>query len=1326
MLVMPQSKTSKRKLKWACEFHLPLDANGYFGPVLALIIALLLGGAQIFASPAEGEQSLPLPLLTEIRQLRELTSAEAARGYPVEITAVMTFSDPTWKSLFVQDATGGIVARPADGSVDWPAGQRVRITGVSASGTSMPFISQARVLELGAGRLPVAKPVTFEHLASNAEVCNWVEARGIVRAAAAQGERLVLEIAAEKRRVRAIIYDVASFNKDWKEFVDAEVRLRAVCGAVSKSPNSKLLMDLFVPNITNLVVAKPAQKFDTLPVRPIADVRAASPANSEGPHRVRIRGAWETAADGGTRRLRDQSGWIGIRASHSVSFASNQTVEVFGFPTEDKQTLEDATVRALALSSPAAPSAANANSPPPYLPVLATVDEVRALSAEEAQRGYPVRITGVLTFIDPQWDLLFVQSESAGIYLSLTNGHPAVAAGMRVEVEGFSSPGKFAPMVRDARVRLIGKVPLPRAKPKILPELLTGREDSQRVQIQAIVRSAQVTDGHLTLGLNVAGGQINAHIPGYDRQPAPAHLVDAEVRVPGICGTIFNQKRQLLGVRLFVNQLDEITITRPAPADPFAVEARSITNLLGFELQGSLDHRVRVQGVVTFRDPRWYTLYIQAEGNGLFVRTLTSPTVEVGDQLDAVGFVIPGNYNPILTDAIFRRLGPGSAPPPEPATIQEAMAGAHDAQLISLEGRLIDRLGESQGHGLVLQSGEWMFKAFLEGTRNPQKLKALRLGSRLRLTGICSIQGEYGQPVSALWIQMRFPEDVVVLEQPPWWTARHTRIAATAAAAGFLAITGWLVMLRRALRKQAGVIHREAERKLALEARYRELFQNANDVIYAHDLEGNVTALNKAGERLFGYSQAEALTRNIADVLSPEQMTRARELIQRVVSQGGLSSFQLEAVARDGRRLQLEISSWLVAQDGQPFAVQGIARDVTEKNKLEAQFLRSQRLENIGRLAGGIAHDLNNVLSPILMAVPVLRDEVKNEYSRSLLDSVESSAHRGANIIKQILTFSRGIEGQKTALQPRYLLKEIAKIIQETFPKDIQLRTKWTQDLWLVSGDATQLHQVLLNLCINARDAMPEGGTLALAAENIVLEGSPRTMMPGAQPGNYVLLTVSDTGEGIAPENIDKIFDPFFTTKPVGKGTGLGLSTVLGIVKSHGGCLDIQSKPGAGTVFKVCLPAVQSPALPPAEPAAPKPTAGRGEWILLIDDEEHIRSVLKRILERQGYHAIIARDGREAEALYAREQAKIKVVITDMMMPTMDGLAVIKALKQINPEVSIIVASGVYAGPKFEEAAKLGVKQFLQKPFNSASLLETVARALAPTEQAAQPKLDSV
>lgn len=364
----------------------------------------------------------------------------------------------------------------------------------------------------------------------------------------------------------------------------------------------------------------------------------------------------------------------------------------------------------------------------------------------------------------------------------------------------------------------------------------------------------------------------------------------------------------------------------------------------------------------------------------------------------------------------------------------------------------------------------------------------------------------------------------------------------------------------------------EAEEKLHEQAALLDL---AKDAIAVRDLDDVIRYWNKSAELLYGWTAEEAIGKNANDLIYGDEPNLPQlEMAQKQILETGEWQGELHQTTKDGKHIVVE-SRWTLVRDkaGAPKAKLIINTDITQRKQLEAQFLRAQRLETIGALTGGIAHDLNNVLMPILIGTQYLAEKITSEESKKMLQTMVSSAKRGSEMIAQILAFARGVGGEPTVLDLKPLLAEMEKLARETFPRAIRIQSRTAPDLYPVMGNATQLHQVLLNLCVNARDAMPHGGSLRIEAQNVALENKSTRLHSEPVSGRHVLITVADTGQGISPELLDKIFEPFFTTKAPGKGTGLGLSTVQGIVKSHGGFLDFSSTPGQGTTFQVYLPA---------------------------------------------------------------------------------------------------------------------------------------------------------
>ncbi|WP_263786177.1 hybrid sensor histidine kinase/response regulator [Salinibacter grassmerensis] len=516
---------------------------------------------------------------------------------------------------------------------------------------------------------------------------------------------------------------------------------------------------------------------------------------------------------------------------------------------------------------------------------------------------------------------------------------------------------------------------------------------------------------------------------------------------------------------------------------------------------------------------------------------------------------------------------------------------------------------------------------------------------------------------------------------------------------------------------------KEAERQIREQA---QLLDKARDAILAHDLDGRIVYWNKSAERLTGWSKDEVLGAHAHDCLyAPNEEDKLQQCHETMMAEGEWTG-ELHMRTDDDEERIVE-SRWSLVRDntGEPKHVLVINTDITERKRLESQFLRSQRMESLGRLVGGIAHDLGNLLVPITLGVKVLKRRVGDTDDKvdQTLSMIQKSADRGSDMVEQVLAFARGVEGERVALQPELIVEEVEEMTEETFPEDVEVRTRTDADLCPVVGDATQIQQVLMNLCVNARDAMPDGGTLTVDARNIDFTEREARRNIEAEPGDYVRIAVHDTGTGMPDDVADKIFEPFFTTKEEGEGTGLGLSTAYSIIQSHDGFMDVESEEGEGTTFWIYLPAadedvtVETASTTNGEAEHERPSFdGEGTQVLVVDDEEFVLESAQQTLEVAGYEVQTALDA--AAALRVMQKEAIDLVITDLRMPEMSGLDLIRRLQEQHPDLPIVAASGVADG-RTEEALEAGAQTFLAKPFTAEKLEAALQEALQTSEEAA-------
>ena len=506
------------------------------------------------------------------------------------------------------------------------------------------------------------------------------------------------------------------------------------------------------------------------------------------------------------------------------------------------------------------------------------------------------------------------------------------------------------------------------------------------------------------------------------------------------------------------------------------------------------------------------------------------------------------------------------------------------------------------------------------------------------------------------------------------------------------------------------------------EERYRDYFENAKDAIYIHDLTGRYIMVNKAGEELIGYSRAEILQMRISDVVPRNGLDHIHARLKEKLADHSLTIYEVEAIRKDGSRVPIEVSSRLIYENGVPVAVQGSARDITERKRSEEalrasqlQLQQSQKLEAIGQLAGGVAHDFNNMLTAIIgyTDLSLRRVGLENPIRRNL-EETKKAAERAASLVRQLLAFSR-----KQILEPKVLdlndvVKDMHKMLTRLIGENIKLATRLETDLGSVKADPCQVEQIIVNLVVNARDAMPRGGRVTIETANVALDDQFAVKKHvSVKPGEYVMLAVSDTGSGMDQETQARIFEPFFTTKEVGKGTGLGLSTVYGIVKQSGGNIWVYSEQGLGTVFKVYLPRIDDATASTIARQSQETSAPRGtETILLVEDEDVVRGLTRKILMQAGYNVLDAKGGDEAIRLCHAHAGPIDLLLTDVVMPEVSGKEVADRLLELRPSIRVLYMSG-YTDEAIVQHGVLDANvKFIQKPFTWVGLTRKVREVL--------------
>jgi len=788
------------------------------------------------------------------------------------------------------------------------------------------------------------------------------------------------------------------------------------------------------------------------------------------------------------------------------------------------------------------------------LRVLRTAEEVRQLSADEAKKRQPVRLEGVLTFFDqrtPGKEFRFLQDATAGIYIYPPADVAGAAAGQRVRVEGFTGPGEFAPVVLVDRLTVLGPGTFPAAKPVSFEQLSTGREDSQFVEVRGVVRSARLEEERIYFVIEVATGDGRLTVRARELPVARSEdLIDSTVRVRGVCYTQFNRQHQLFNFALLVPRLEDLIVEKPAPADPFDVEAQPLTSLLQYSAQGSYGHRLKVAGTVTLRYGD--RLYIQDEQQGLCVQTVENSRVAVGDRVEVLGFPARGEYTPMMESGVYRKIKPGPAVAPEKVSGDQALKGSYDCRLLTVEATLLDRAQHSQEPFLALESGGFVFHAYWHEPENNAALERLRTGSKVAVTGVCVVEAvqdwHYGDDWrgASFRLLMRGPEDVVVLREPPWWTLPRLLWAVGLLVAVATAALAWVGFLRQRVRRQTQIIQEKLQAEAVLKERFFDLLENANDVVFTHDLQGRLTSINSTGEQLMQRKREELLSASLLDLVAPEQRPAAAQWLEQVCQGAPVPATELDFLTPGGERVKLEINARMIVQNGKQIEVEGIGRDITERKRLEKEILEISTKEQ-----QRIGHDLHDGVCQQLAAISYrlhalarrLEDKAPPESTEAecIGDLISESLNQTRGVARGLFPVRLEENGLVSALE------ELAAVTGNRFKINCA---------FVCTGQAPALeNSVALHVYYIAQEAVLNAARHGRAEKIAIQLACDRTPL---------VLTVRDNGAGFKPD-------------PARRG-GMGIAVMGYRARVIGANLDLKTTPGHGTELTCSFqPSTQKP-----------------------------------------------------------------------------------------------------------------------------------------------------
>ena len=775
--------------------------------------------------------------------------------------------------------------------------------------------------------------------------------------------------------------------------------------------------------------------------------------------------------------------------------------------------------------------------------LLQTAAQIRQLTPAEAAMHYPVQVRGVLTFFDQKQFFRFIQDDTAGIYFYLDDAglsnNPDLRAGREVEIDGETSPGEYAPIVTPLRIKVLGDGIFPAAIPVSFEKVASGAEDSQFVEVHGIVRSVQWDDAtrYFVMGITTGGGRLTALVAKLPVRNGE-DLVDSTVRIRGVCVTRFNLQRQLFDTRLLVPRPEDLVVEIPAPPHPFDVSARQMEQLLQFAPEGSYGHRVKVVGTVIYREDD-DVLYIEDATEGLYVETKQAGTLEPGDRVEVLGFPAKGEYTPMLQDALFRKVGLDALPVPDLVTADEALNGKHDCRLVKIRATVLDRARHSLEQFLVLQSGGFIFHAYLQRKGAGTDFAYLQNGSTVDITGVCLIEMGNNWHVGPDWraksfrILMRSVNDISIIKQPPWWNLEKLLWAIGLLCLVVFTALAWIGILRRRVQKQTAIIRRQLQTEAELKERYENLFENANDMVFTHTPDGQITSVNKTGEQLLHRQREDILGKNLVSFVVEDQREAVREWLEQVSKGTEPATTEWDFINSGGPHLRLEISALLVEQAGTAPEIESVARDITERKRLEREILQISNREQ-----RRIGHDLHDgvcqQLAAIAYRVDILADQLQE---RKLPESTE--AERIGTLLNEAMSQTRSVA---RGLFPVRLEEEgLVSALEEVVINATKLFKVHCH--FSCTGPEPQLETtVALHLYYIAREAVLNAAKHGNATKIAVAI---------TRQHERFALTIQDNGQGFELNERH--------------ASGMGILIMRYRAKVIGATLDLKSRPGQGT-----------------------------------------------------------------------------------------------------------------------------------------------------------------
>jgi PAS domain S-box-containing protein len=1093
--------------------------------------------------------------LNSIEALQQLTLVQAAQGIPVELEGYIPLH--RGNDVFLCDAKACIALDTTESVLKIQNDPLARVRGRTGVVGQRRVVTGVDVKVMGQkdASLEDQPTMSLDDVLEGRRDAAFVGVKGRVHGVHSAEDRLPFTLVTGERRLSTEIIGMQGAACGYPSLEDATVRVVGMAvadhDAAGRLTGAHLMGSRC--NFVRIIADGPEDLFAGTPLTTV-EVRAAAVGA-----RVLVRGTLHVDTAAKRYTIEDTAGVLAFLPAGTVSAPEGQAALVTGYPDTQGGTIMLADARVQTLPRPASPAPAST------LPTLTTVAQVRRLSAEEARKSYPVHVRAVVTYTESRRAQFFVQDQTEGIYVSAWRHLFELPAGQLVDVVGRSEPGLFAPIIDSPRVTILGPAPLPKPTRVSFDDLLTGSLDSQWVEVEGLVRGVHRAGTSLRIDVVSIGlsGRLAVTVPNFSGA-VPQHLIDSRVRVRGVCAFDFNNRNQPVAVRLQSPDLSQVDVLEPSASDPFSIEVTSLKEVMRFDVDRGLQRRLRVHGVVTLHAPGRFA-YVQEGEIGMMVSTGEETELHPGDVIDAVGFPSMGRVAPQLDDAIVRVVGRGEVPKPQLSTPEHIYDGNGDATLVTMRGRVVNSVASAGEQILTIRDRSFLISAHLQRSGAVPSYWP-EVDSLVDVTGLCAVQEiQDGRPQSYRLL-LRGDDDIALVEAAPWWT-RGRVISALLLVTGVLLLSWlWMAALQRTIRQQTAVIQAKLAREAALEERYRKLFEGANDIVFTLDAQGRLTSLNHAGRDLFGLTAEAVAGLSLPDLVVPDDVEQARQLIRPDASADGTGVCELDARARDGLVHTLEVSAHPAVEHGRVVGFEGIARDITERKQTEAQLIAfaaqlEERNHELQSFADVASHDLQEPLRKVRAFAEKLNtrwESLSRAETTDALQRMQNAAERMQALITQLLSYARlgKIEPQRATVDmgviAREVLEDLEARIEQTGGR-VELGT-----LPVVDADPVQLRQLVQNLVGNALKFARPGERPHV-----------RVYATSAARGPFCEIAVQDNGIGFASAEAERVFRPFYRlhTRQEYEGTGLGLAICQKIVERHGGTIRAVSAPGEGTTF---------------------------------------------------------------------------------------------------------------------------------------------------------------